>query len=52
VIGAGSASYGGAPERRARWSLYEIDGGEITWVSRAHDEAADAFREVRREKLT
>jgi 3',5'-cyclic AMP phosphodiesterase CpdA len=52
IIGAGSASYGGRPERRARYSLYEIDGTNITWVSRAHDEAADAFKEVRREKLS
>jgi 3',5'-cyclic AMP phosphodiesterase CpdA len=51
IIGAGSASYAGASARRARWSLYEIDGGSITWVSRAHDEAADAFKEVRREQL-
>jgi 3',5'-cyclic AMP phosphodiesterase CpdA len=51
IIGAGSASYGGGPERRARWSLYEIEGRAITWVSRAHDVEADAFREVRREKL-
>jgi 3',5'-cyclic AMP phosphodiesterase CpdA len=51
IIGAGSASYGGRPERRARYSVYEIDGPNITWVSRAHDEAADAFREVRRERL-
>ena len=51
IIGAGSASYGGRPERRARYSVYEIAGAEITWVSRAHDESADAFREVRREKL-
>jgi 3',5'-cyclic AMP phosphodiesterase CpdA len=51
IIGAGSASYGGGPERRSRWSLYEIDGAHITWTSRAHDEAADTFREVRREPL-
>jgi 3',5'-cyclic AMP phosphodiesterase CpdA len=52
IIGAGSASYRGRPERRARFSLYEIDGKRITWISRAHDESADAFKEVRREKLT
>ena len=51
VIGAGSASYTGGPERRARYSVYEIDGSSITWVSRAHDEASDAFKEVRREQL-
>jgi 3',5'-cyclic AMP phosphodiesterase CpdA len=51
VIGAGSASYTGSAERRARYSVYEIAGRSITWVSRAHDEAADAFKEVRRERL-
>jgi 3',5'-cyclic AMP phosphodiesterase CpdA len=51
VIGAGSASYTGSAERRARYSIYEIDGRNITWVSRAHDEATDAFKEVRREQL-
>ena len=51
VIGAGSASYTGGPERRSRYSVYEIDGSSITWVTRAHDEATDAFREVRREQL-
>jgi 3',5'-cyclic AMP phosphodiesterase CpdA len=51
IIGAGSASYGGGPAQRARWNLYEIEGGRITWTTRAHDEAADAFREVRREPL-
>jgi 3',5'-cyclic AMP phosphodiesterase CpdA len=55
VVGAGSASYAGAPERRARYNIYEIDpapGAPITCVTRAHDEASDSFREVRREKLT
>jgi 3',5'-cyclic AMP phosphodiesterase CpdA len=51
IIGGGSASYGGGPERRSRWNVFEIDGRAITWVTRAHDVAADCFREVRREKL-
>jgi 3',5'-cyclic AMP phosphodiesterase CpdA len=51
VIGGGSASYTGSAERRSRYNLYEIDGGRITWVTRAHDEASDAFKEVRRERL-
>jgi 3',5'-cyclic AMP phosphodiesterase CpdA len=51
VVGAGSASYAGGPERRSRYNIYEIDGPAITLVTRAHDEATDAFREVRREKL-
>jgi 3',5'-cyclic AMP phosphodiesterase CpdA len=51
VIGGGSASYTGRPEVRSRYNLFEIEGGEITWITRAHDEASDAFREVRRERL-
>src|SRR6185503_5777923 len=51
IIGGGSASYTGSAERRSRYNLYEIAGGAITWVTRAHDEATDAFREVRRERL-
>jgi 3',5'-cyclic AMP phosphodiesterase CpdA len=51
IVGAGSASYGGGPAQRARWNVYEIEGGRITWTTRAHDEAADAFREVRREPI-
>ncbi len=52
IIGAGSASYAGGPERRARYSVYEFEDGAITWVSRVHDEATSFFREARREKLT
>jgi 3',5'-cyclic AMP phosphodiesterase CpdA len=51
IIGAGSASYAGGPERRARYSIYEIEGGAIIWTSRVHDEATDAFHEKRRERL-
>ena len=51
VIGGGSASYAGGPERRSRYNLFEIEAGRITWITRAHDEASDAFREVRRERL-
>jgi 3',5'-cyclic AMP phosphodiesterase CpdA len=51
VIGAGSASYAGGPERRSRYSLYEIEGGAIIWTSRVHDEASDTFHERRRERL-
>jgi 3',5'-cyclic AMP phosphodiesterase CpdA len=52
VVGAGSASYGGSAEKRARYNVYEIDRGTITLVCRAHDESKDAFTEVRRERLT
>jgi 3',5'-cyclic AMP phosphodiesterase CpdA len=51
IIGAGSASYAGDPDRRARYNIYEFDGRTITLVIRAHDEASDAFREVRRERI-
>ena len=51
MIGGGSASYTGSAERRSRYNLYEIEGGRITWITRAHDEASDAFKEVRRERL-
>ena len=51
VIGGGSASYTGSAERRSRYNLYEIEAGRITWVTRAHDQASDAFREVRRDRL-
>jgi 3',5'-cyclic AMP phosphodiesterase CpdA len=51
IVGAGSASYAGRPERRARYNIYEIAAGAITWITRAHDEATDSFREVRREPL-
>jgi 3',5'-cyclic AMP phosphodiesterase CpdA len=51
IIGGGSASYTGSPERRSRYNLYEIDAGTITWVTRAHDEASDTFKEVRRQQL-
>jgi len=51
VVGAGSASYAGSPEKRARYNVYEFDGGRVTRVTRAHDEASDAFVEARREPL-
>jgi len=51
VVGAGSASYAGGPDRRARYNVYEMEGPSITCVTRAHDEGAGAFREVRREVL-
>jgi 3',5'-cyclic AMP phosphodiesterase CpdA len=51
IVGGGSASYTGGPERRSRYNLFEIAAGRITWVTRAHDEASDTFREVRRETL-
>jgi len=51
IIGAGSASYVGSGERRARYNIYEFDGAGITVVTRAHDEATGTVREVRRDRL-
>jgi len=51
IIGGGSASYTGSAEKRSRYNLYEIENGRITLIPRAPDEAADAFKEVRRERL-
>ncbi|HVZ72265.1 MAG TPA: metallophosphoesterase [Polyangia bacterium] len=51
VVGAGSASYAGGPERRSRYNVYEIEGRAITCVVRAHDEATDQFKEFSREAL-
>lgn len=51
VVGAGSASYAGGPEKRARYNVYEFDGRQVTRVTRVHDEAANAFREAARDVL-
>jgi hypothetical protein len=52
VVGAGSASYAGGPEKRSRYNVYEIGGGhQITAVTYAHDEPSDTFKEVRRLSL-
>jgi 3',5'-cyclic AMP phosphodiesterase CpdA len=51
IVGGGSASYAGGPDRRARYNVFEIDGGSITWTTRVHDPATTFFREVRRERL-
>ncbi|MES1157807.1 MAG: metallophosphoesterase [Haliangium ochraceum] len=51
IVGAGSASYAGAADRRARYNIYEFDGAAITLVTRAHDETTDTFKEVRRQRL-
>ena len=51
IVGAGSASYAGGPDRRARYNIYEFSDGVITLVTRAHDEATGAFGQVRRERI-
>ena len=52
VVGAGSASYAGSAEKRARFNVYEIEGRAITCLVRAHDEGQGVFREVARFSLS
>ncbi len=52
VVGAGSASYAGRPERRSRYNIYEIDGRGITALTYAHDETTGRYLEAGREVLT
>jgi 3',5'-cyclic AMP phosphodiesterase CpdA len=51
IIGAGSASYAGKPEHRARYNVYEIEGRTITAVTYSHDVASDTYREAGRRRL-
>lgn len=51
VVGAGSASYAGGADRRARYNIYEVDGDTITMVVRAHDEETDSFQETKRVRI-
>jgi len=53
VVGAGSASYAGAADRRARYNIYAFgaQGEPVAVTTRAHDEPTNAFREVRSERL-
>ena len=51
VVGAGSASYAGRPEGRARYNVYELSTAGVEVVTRSHDPALGAFREVRRARL-
>lgn len=48
-VGAGSASYEGGPDRRARYNVYEIDGRSVTVVTYVHAPGEDGFHEARRE---
>jgi 3',5'-cyclic AMP phosphodiesterase CpdA len=52
VVGAGSASYAGGPDRRSRYHVVELDGATITVVTRAHDAATGKFVEYRRKTVT
>jgi 3',5'-cyclic AMP phosphodiesterase CpdA len=51
VVGAGSASYGGASNRRSRYNVYEIEDRRIAAITYAHDQASDRFAEVARVQL-
>jgi len=42
-VGAGSASYAGAADRRSRYNIYEIDGAHVDVVTYAHDSATGVF---------
>jgi 3',5'-cyclic AMP phosphodiesterase CpdA len=51
IVGVGSASYDGPPEKHSRYNIYEIDGSAITVVTYAHKKVTDQFVEIRRKKL-
>jgi len=51
VVGAGSASYNGAPERCARYNIYEIQDRAVEVITYAHDPADGGLREARRKRL-
>jgi len=48
VVGVGSASYRGAPDRCSRYNIYEIEGTRVDVLTYAYQPTARAFREVRR----
>ena len=48
VVGAGSASYAGRPDHRARYNIYEFpDSGPPSFVTRSHDIPTNTFRQSR-----
>jgi 3',5'-cyclic AMP phosphodiesterase CpdA len=51
VVGVGSASYAGSPERRSRYHIHEIDGAAITVTTYVHDAATGKFVEYRRKQV-
>jgi 3',5'-cyclic AMP phosphodiesterase CpdA len=51
VIGAGSASYDGPADRRARYHIFEIDAKSIAVVTYAHDQASGKFVEHGRRSI-
>ena len=51
VVGAGSASYCGSPERCSRYNIYEIEDRAVEVITYAHDPAGHGYREARRKRL-
>lgn len=51
VVGVGSASYAGGPDRRSRYHVHEIDGAAITVATYVHDAATGKFVEFRRQQV-
>jgi len=51
VVGAGSASYDGPPDRRSRYHIFEIADAAITVITYAHDPASNKFGESGRKTL-
>jgi 3',5'-cyclic AMP phosphodiesterase CpdA len=51
VVGAGSASYDGPPDRRSRYHIFEITDAAITVITYAHDSASNKFSESSRRSL-
>ena len=51
VVGVGSASYDGPPDRRSRYHIFEIADAAITVVTYAHDAASGRFSEFGRRML-
>lgn len=51
VVGAGSASYDGPPDRRSRYHIFEITDASITVITYAHDAASNKFSEFGRKSL-
>jgi 3',5'-cyclic AMP phosphodiesterase CpdA len=43
VVGVGSASYAGGPDKRSRYRIFEIDGTSISAVTYVHDQATGKF---------
>jgi 3',5'-cyclic AMP phosphodiesterase CpdA len=47
VIGLGSASYDGPPDRRSRFNIYEIEMHHITCITYVHDKASNRYQQAR-----